>query len=307
MDEWELVKQRTAAEGAVWRSPDHRLYKRTGDSRLLAEAEHQRHLFDLGFPVPQPLQIGTEQGECFFIESSAGPSTLHDRAVRQAEHNGGIVDDLLIDQAAAISQELLHAQSAHPLDTTPQRLRAWFAQASFLDNVFEENPDLDTQRVRALIDMSLERLSQLPMCHGHQDYGTPNAFDDLVIDWQHHAPAPLGYDVYPMLDVAAFKGGAKGYAFTPEQRAHYVSELDTSAEAVAGLRISSFHGDFLLTKCFFFLALMKPRQDQWRHHDKQMKWRYRRELFKIGFDQYARTRNIDTYSFPDFNDFVRRN
>ncbi len=61
------------------------------------------------------------------------------------------------------------------------------------------------------------------MCRSHLDYGLPNAYPHAVIDWQHCGPAPLGYDVYPLLEIAAFKGGNRGYQFSPAQRAEYLA------------------------------------------------------------------------------------
>ena len=69
------------------------------------------------------------------------------------------------------------------------------------------------------------------MCRSHLDYGLPNAFPRAVIDWQHHGDAPVGYDVYPMLDIAAFKGGGKGYRFSGRQRSVYLAALDEASHS----------------------------------------------------------------------------
>jgi hypothetical protein len=122
-----------------------------------------------------------------------------------------------------------------------------------------------------------------------------------VIDWQHHGDAPLGYDVYPMLDIAAFKGGSKGYRFTAEQRLAYLNGLDEASASLLGRPLSAYQGDFLLVKCFFFLALMRPADSGRR--DKYVKWQYRRALFEIGLEQYESSYSINTEAFPSLAEF----
>ncbi|UGQ12026.1 hypothetical protein LO772_35645 [Yinghuangia sp. ASG 101] len=46
------------------------------------------------------------------------------------------------------------------------------------------------------------------------------------LGWQDHVLVPLGYDVHPMPEIAAFQGGNKGCTFTADQRAHYLRTLD---------------------------------------------------------------------------------
>lgn len=302
MSDWELVTSRTASEtGAVWYSPRERLYKRTGGPEVEEEGRHQRLLADLGFPVPRPTGVGAGGGEHHFTEPEAGARSLHDLAMAQAAGNGGKVDDELVDTAARISAQLLRAQAANPVEDAGDHTRSWFRRAGFVDEVFAENPDLDTEEIRALIDTAVERLARLPLCHSHLDYGLPNAFPGAVIDWQHHAPAPLGYDVYPMLDIAAFKGGNRGYAFTTGQRKRYTSALDAVARECTGRGLSPHLGDFLLAKCFFFLARMRPKAGS--RPDKYRKWHYRRTLLTLSAEEYAHTRRIDTAAFPSLSDF----
>ncbi|MGW1404202.1 hypothetical protein ACWCRF_37545 [Streptomyces sp. NPDC002405] len=144
------------------------------------------------------------------------------------------------------------------------------------------------------------------MCESHLDYGMPNAFPAGVIDWQHHVLAPLGYDVYPMLDIAAFKGGNRGYTFTPDQRRTYVQLLDEQAVMLTDGRPLSEHlGDFLLVKCFFFLALMRPSDPDARP-DKHAKCQYRCALFSEGLTQYEATGTIGSAAFPTLADFTER-
>ncbi len=285
----------------MWYSPGERLYKRTGGPEVEEEGRHQRLLADLGFPVPRPTEVGATGKEHHFTEPEAGIHSLHDLAMAQAANNDGKVDDALVESAVEISSRLLRAQAAHPLKITEGHVRSWFWRAGFVDEVFAENPDLDTEEVRVLVDTAVGRLVRLPLCFGHLDYGLPNTFSDSVIDWQHHAPAPLGFDVYPMLDIAAFKGGTRGYAFTPDQRARYTSALDDVAQECTGTVLSPHLGDFLLAKCFFFLVRMRPGSGA--RPDKHRKWRYRRTLFTLSAEEYANTRRIDTAAFPFLADF----
>lgn len=296
MTDWIFVKDRTAADGAVWRSADGELYKRTGGPDVAVEAQFQRHAFDLGYPVPNVIETGNENGLAYFVERSLGDMSLHDTAVTDARPDGG-VSSTVIQTASAVAGLLLSAEAKTPAPTSQ-----WFEKAGFTANVFEENPDLDNAEIRATVDKALDRLRDVPMCHGHLDYGLPNAFPGGVIDWQHHGPIPLGYDVYPALDIVAFKGGGKGYFVGADQRAAYLTALDNVSETVVGQALSAYLGEYLLVKCFFFLALMRPSDPA--RHDKYVKWQYRRALFTIGLDQYESSTSIDTGSFPTFEQFA---
>ncbi|MEU9078514.1 phosphotransferase [Kitasatospora sp. NPDC048538] len=209
----------------------------------------------------------------------------------------GHVSDQVISTAAAVSSKLLQAQARHPLPATP-----WFGKAAYAAEVFEENPDFDTPRIHAAVERALDRLAQLPIVHGHLDYSLPNVLSAGVIDWQHHGSVPFGYDVYPALDILAFKGGGKGYTITPEQLAAYTAALDETTASLIGQRVSEHLGDFLLVKCFFFLALMRPTDAA--RHDKHIKWQYRRALFAMGLEQYESSNAIDTGAFPALERFA---
>lgn len=296
MSDWEFVKDRTATQGAVWRSADGQLYKRTGGEDLRKEIEFQRLVTGLGYPVPEVVGSGTEKGSYFAVERSLGTASLHDEAIADALRDGAIRDEV-ISAAAGVASRLLRAQAGHPLPTAP-----WFEKAAFAANVFEENPDLDTLRVREMVKRALARTAELPLVHGHLDYGLPNVLVRGVIDWQHHGPVPLGYDVYPALDIVAFKGGGKGYSVRPAQRTAYTSTLDDTTAYLIGRRVSKHLGDFLFVKCFFFLALMRPTDPA--RHDKHIKWQYRRALFTMGLDQYESSGTIDTDSFPTLAQFT---
>lgn len=302
MSDWEFIKRRTAAEGAVWRSADGLFYKRTGGVAVRDEADFQLSLARLGYPVPQIVKQGTDGGTWYFVERSVGVS-LHDQALARAGE-GGLVPDSMIRAAGEVSARLLEAQCGNRLPSSPADVRAWFERAGWVANVREENPDLDTPRTRAAIADALSRLRDVALCRSHLDYGLPNAFAGGVIDWQHHGNAPLGYDVYPMLDIAAFKGGNRGYRFTDDQRAAYVRYLDEITNRLIGQSLSAYQGEFLLVKCFFFLALMRPSDS--RRPDKRIKWKYRRTLFEIGLEQYESSRTIRTESFPSLADFRDR-
>lgn len=292
--DWEPVKQRTAADGTVWRSPDRSLFKRIGGPDVLAEAEMQRALAENGYPVPEIVDSGGGGDACFFVEKSLGDQSLHDISLREAGEFERVRSETL-EAAAGISRRLLVAQvrAAHRPSTDGTD---WAERAGFVGNVLTENPDLNTARVRNALNMVVACLREIPVAQSHLDYGLPNAFRGGVIDWQHYAPAPVGFDVYPMLDITAFKGGGKGYAFTPRQRSDYIASLDEVSVDLLGLPLSQFLGDFLLVKCFFFLAMMKPT-DQGNQR-KALKWAYRKALFAQGLKAYEHDHTIDTGTFP---------
>jgi hypothetical protein len=79
-----LVKRRTAASGAVWRSADGPFYKRTGGESVRGEAAFQIDLAKRGYPVPSVTECGLKDGIYYFVEPSAGVS-LHDQALASAD------------------------------------------------------------------------------------------------------------------------------------------------------------------------------------------------------------------------------
>lgn len=296
MSDWEFVKARTTtATGAVWRSADGSLFKRTGGEELCEEVAFQRQAAELGYPVPEVVSSGSEDDNFYVIERSLGPATLHDEALADAQEHGEVTTRVL-NKAAVVSIRLLEAEANNPKTGSD-----WFDKAAFAGDVFAENPDLDTSRVRELIARAIGRTEQLPHTLGHLDYGLPNMLQDGVIDWQHHGLVPLGYDVYTALDVIAFKGGGKGYSVTAGQRAAYLDSLDRASVSAVGLRLSDYLGDFLLVKCFFFLALMRPTDPA--RLGKHAKWQYRRALFTMGVEQYESAGTIDTGTFPTLTQY----
>lgn len=299
---WRFVKKRTAADGAVYVSADGTRYRRTGGAELQAEAEFQRRIASLDYPVPHVLEESvTDDGRHYVVEESLGDQTLHDRAV--ASLNGGRdLTDVVVDTAAQVAARLLRAQAAHLVQPTPGALRQWLEDAGFTQNVFQENPDLDNSRTRAALHHALDRLDTVPLVWGHLDYGLPNVLPAGVIDWQHHGLVPLGYDVLPALDIIAFKGGTKGYTASPEQRRRYLAALDDASLNATGQPVSQNLGAYLLVKALFFLALMRPTDPS--RTDKHLKWHYRRHLFAKGLEQYERNRTVDTALFPRLDQFA---
>ncbi|MER5969434.1 phosphotransferase [Streptomyces sp. NPDC002055] len=301
--DWRLVKPRTAdADGAVYVSADGSRYRRTGGEGLRREAAFQQRAADWDYPVPHVLEQGRLPDGAFFVdEESVGTQSLHEMALASLD-GGPELPDQVVDQLAAVSSRLLTAQARHPADGEPGALRTWVEQAGWTDMVFTENPDLDTSRLRAALARAVDEVAGLPLVWGHLDYGLPNVLPGGVIDWQHHGVAPLGYDAAPALEIVAFKGGAKGYAATPEQRARYLATLDTAARAAGGPPVSPRLGAFLMVKSLFFLALMRPTDPA--RVDKHQKWQYRRHLVLTGVEQYERTGTIDTALFPTLDGFA---
>ncbi|WP_328891927.1 phosphotransferase [Streptomyces sp. NBC_00316] len=299
---WRFVKKRTADDGAVYVSADKRRYRRTGGAELQAEAEFQRRIADLNYPVPHVLEEGvTDDGHYYVVEESLGDQTLHDRAVASLDGGRTLPDDVA-DTAAQIATRLLHAQAAHLVHPTPGTLRKWLDSAGFTQNVFHENPDLDNARTHAALDHALVHLDTVPLVQGHLDYGLPNVLPAGVIDWQHHGLVPLGYDVLPALEIIAFKGGNKGYTASPGQRRRYLAVLDDASLNATGQPVSQNLGAYLLVKALFFLALMRPTAPS--RTDKHLKWQYRRHLFTKGLEQYEHTGTVDTALFPGLEEFA---
>ncbi|MEU9031885.1 phosphotransferase [Streptomyces sp. NPDC048383] len=304
-NDWRFVKRRTAAaDGAVYVSADGTLYRRTGGAELRAEADFQRRIAELDYPVPHVLEEGvTGDGHYYVVEESLGEQTLHDRAVASLDGGRALYDDV-VDAAGQVGARLLRAQTAHLVAPEPGALRQWLNSAGFTQNVFLENPDLDNTRTHAALDHALDNLGSVPLVRGHLDYGLPNVLPAGVIDWQHHGLVPLGYDVLAALEIIAFKGGSKGYTAGPAQRRRYLAVLDEAALNTVGQPVSQNLGAYLLVKALFFLALMRPTDPS--RMDKHLKWQYRRHLFMKGLEQYERTRTVDTALFPGLDEFATR-
>ncbi|WP_445282653.1 phosphotransferase [Streptomyces sp. DSM 118148] len=299
---WKFVKKRTAADGAVYVSADGTRYRRTGGPELQEEADFQRRIAGLGYPVPHVLEEGvTDDGRYFVVEESLGDQTLHDQAVVSLD-GGRTLPHAVTDTATQVATQLLRAQAAHPVDPAPDSLRQWLQSAGFTQNVFQENPDLDNTRTHAALDHALDRLGTVPLVRGHLDYGLPNVLQAGVIDWQHHGLIPLGYDVLPALEIIAFKGGNKGYTASPGQRHRYLAALDNASLNTTGQPVSQNLGAYLLVKALFFLALMRPTDPS--RTDKHLKWQYRRHLFTKGLEQYEHTGTVDTALFPSLEEFA---
>ncbi|MFF4323821.1 phosphotransferase [Streptomyces sp. NPDC001568] len=304
-NDWRFVKRRTAAaDGAVYVSGDGTRYRRTGGAELRTEAEFQRRIAELDYPVPHVLEEGvTGDGHYYVVEESLGEQTLHDRAMASLDGVRALHDDV-VDTAGQVGARLLRAQTAHLVAPEPGALRQWLDSAGFTQNVFQENPDLDNTRTHAALDHALDSLGTVPLVGGHLDYGLPNVLAGGVIDWQHHGLVPLGYDVLPALEIIAFKGGSKGYTAGPAQRHRYLAVLDEASLNTTGQPVSQNLGAYLLVKALFFLALMRPAHPS--RADKHMKWQYRRHLFTKGLEQYERTRTVDTALFPGLHEFATR-
>ncbi|MFF1959850.1 phosphotransferase [Streptomyces sp. NPDC058220] len=295
---WRFVKKRTAADGAVYVSVDKTRYRRTGGAELQAEAEFQRRIADLNYPVPHVLEEGvTDDGHYYVVEESLGDQTLHERAVASLDGGRALHGDV-VDTAEQVAARMLRAQAAHLAQPTPGSLRQWLDSAGFTQNVFQENPDLDNPRTHAVLDHALDRLGTVPLVRGHLDYGLPNVLPAGVIDWQHHGLVPLGYDVLPALEIIAFKG----YTAGPGQRRRYLAVLDDASLNATGQPISQNLGAYLLVKALFFLALMRPTDPS--RMDKHLKWQYRRHLFTKGLEQYECTGTVDTALFPRLEEFA---
>ncbi|MGW7064073.1 phosphotransferase [Streptomyces sp. NPDC054904] len=303
--DWQFVKKRTAAvDGAVYVSADGTRYRRTGGAELRAEADFQRRIADLDYPVPHVLEEGvTGDGHYYVVEQSLGARTLHDRALASLDGGRALHDDV-VDTAGQVGARLLRAQASHLVAPRPGALRQWLDSAGFTRNVFQENPDLDNTRTHTALDHALDSLVTVPLVRGHFDYGLPNVLAAGVIDWQHHGLVPLGYDVLPALEIIAFKGGSKGYTASPAQRRRYLTVLNEASLNTTGQPVSQNLGAYLLVKALFFLALMRPT-DPFRT-DKHLKWQYRRHLFTKGLEQYERTRTVDTALFPGLEEFATR-
>ncbi|MGG7568818.1 phosphotransferase [Streptomyces sirii] len=297
MDDWHLVKKRTAdpPRGAVYVNDDGTRYRRTGGEALAAEATYQRHLAELGYPVPRILQDGTIDGHVFVVEESLGERSLHDMALESLDGTRAL-SDTVVDLAAEVGGRLLRAQAAHAVPAPLQALRAWVHTAGWTDNVFAENPDLDNPRVRSALDRAVAQLAGVPLVPGHLDYGLPNVLPVGIIDWQHHGLVPLGYDTALALEIIPFKGGTKGYLASPEQRLRYLEALNKVARTTIGQCPSQHLAPFLLVKALFCFALMRPIDPA--RTDKHLKWHYRRHLFMEVLEQYERPGAVDTARFP---------
>jgi hypothetical protein len=108
LSDWELVKRRTAASGAVWRSADGPFYKRTGGESVHGEAAFQIDLAKRSSPVSSVTECGLKRSN-------------------HAGSPGGAVSRLR-DWASRSRAEICTAEPTSPLPTYPDGsalARAW--------------------------------------------------------------------------------------------------------------------------------------------------------------------------------------
>lgn len=297
---WQLIKERNITEGSVWHDPETDTFIRHGDDKIQQEGLYQQRLYELGFPVPEVLEHGSDDDGFFFVERSLGQQSLHDRAVAEFQTDGSVSAGT-IAAATAVSFRFLERQLQHAVAPTPQLIADWFEHASHLQRNIRQHPEIDTSAARQAIQTMSARLMNIPMSYGHQDYGLPNLFVDGIIDWQFYARSPIGFDAYTMLDAPAFMGGTRGYDYTPAQRQAYLTELDAFMVNHGGPALSEYRGDFLLAKGFFFIATVRqggPVQ--------VMRSAYRRELCRLIIEQYNAGGVVDTSNFPTMADYETR-
>lgn len=294
-----FIKERSLNSGSVWYDPIQNTYIKRGDG-VDEEAEYLQRLFDLGFPVPRVVDRGKDSEGRYYSEQSLGATSLHEMAVKDVQ-DFGTVQKNTISTATSLSHLFFRKQLEHVVESSVSPLSNWFEKASYFQRNIQDYPPLNSTETQRAIGLMFERLSELPMSYGHFDYGLPNIFPDGIIDWQYKALSPIGFDVYLMMDLAAFMGGTRGYTFTKQQRQEYIDSLDRVAIKGGLPKLSNYRGDFLLAKSFFFITTVRkggPEQDTRRA--------YRRYLCQRVISEYNRNQNVDVSAFPTLSEFVRQ-
>lgn len=294
---WQLVKDRHLTFGSVWYDPINNTFIRRGGELVREEGEYQRYIYDLGFPVPKIIDSGEEDGGWYYIEESLGDVSLHDMAVSDV-CNFGNVQEETIRYATSLSSSFLGKQLDHLKTPSSRHIEDWFEKASHFQHNIKEYPQLDSHATKQALATMFSRLSTIPMSYGHLDYGLPNMFPNGIIDWQYYSLSPVGFDVYLMLDLAAFMGGSRGYDFNNNQRQKYINGLDTIALEKGMSKLSDYRGDFLLAKSFFFIATVRKGG-----REQEIRKAYRRELCMRTIQQYNDNLTVSTSEFPTLAEF----
>lgn len=276
------VKTREFTPVSIYRGKNS--FLKTGQEDVLEkEFNFQKHLFELGFPVPSVMSIG-EEGEIFyFTEESLGEDSFEDSFSKNVNENKEISDEhfrqfIEITRKYANSQIKTSEECSNHERFTQSLLRH--------DLINEEIPDVAYKTNEAL-KKALGAISIFPVVLTHGDFHAANIFPKGIIDFEGFAYAPFGYDLLTNIyapHIFSSKKSEIKYCFTKGQMKQYLDEMD---------EICTIHNLPKLSGCkdhFIFLRLIWATvgMHKWPRTQMRRYTRYRKIL-----DEYINGNDIE--------------
>jgi hypothetical protein len=269
-----LVKIRDYNQGAIYQSEDG-VFLRIGEESVIGAEQVTHEYFESkGFPLPELLEQGNQQGLKYYTETSVGKNTLSVSFGEDFTKTGKVSDENF-GKLLSIAEEFVIAQVENVTEKNPAAAD-FFDMTQFL-MVREECPELGT-----LLNIATQKiqatLAGIPLVPTHGDFNPANIFEEGVIDFSYHSFAPAGYDLACLLvNTYYFPKGVKP-DFEMVRKSEYTSEqwqhiFDLGNKMYAKLNI---HRSFEETFTAFAVARMVWGAARMGHTPKVQAWRFQK-------------------------------
>lgn len=276
------IKKREFTPVSIYRGKSS--FLKTGSKDILEkEFNFQKHLFELGFPVPSVMNIGEEGGTFHFTEESLGEDNFEDSFSKDANENKEISDEhfrqfIEITRKYADSQIKTSGECNDHERFTQSLLRH--------DLINEEIPDV-VYKTNEALKKALDAISIFPVVLTHGDFHAANIFPKGIIDFEGSAYAPFGYDllanIYAPYIFSSKKSEIK-YSFTEGQVKQYLDEIDEICTIYNLPKLSGYKDHFI----FLRLIWATVRMHKWPKTQMRRYARYRKIL-----DEYINGNDIE--------------
>lgn len=276
------VKKREFTPISIYRGKNS--FLKIGPRDILEkESNFQKHLFELGFPVHNVINIREKDGIFYFTEESLGKSSFEDLFVKDVnerkEISGGHFRQFIkIVRKYANSQIKTSMECSEHEKFTQSLLRH--------DLINKEIPDVAYKTDEAL-KKTLSALSVFPIVLTHGDLHTTNIFPKGIIDFEGFARAPFGYDlltnIYAPYIFSSEKDEMK-HNFTEEQMKQYLNEIDEICITHNLPKLSGYRNHFIFLRLIWSTVGMH----RWPRTQMQRYARYRKLL-----DEYIDGNDIE--------------
>lgn len=306
-ENYEEVKSRELTKGKVFRNTDASKYLRVGVIKdIMKEALHVESLYNLGFPVPNVLEIGQIGDKGYYVEKSIGELTFgekfHDEYLSLGEVGANTFKSF-----CDIICIYFHSQLNSPC-YPPKRHD--FKKTIMLSNILEENSDLDQKEVRYCIKKINKRLLTLPNVFSHGDLTPRNVFSEGIIDFEFQFITPVGFDVLTAPVIERFwnfrdKNGKSYEMFYLDKKLidYYLERINMVATQHGLKDFLLFSDDFLLLKAFWMLA---HEREFAKLSSDTSKWNFRKKILVYCMGCYLSNKRIDIEEFNKFDNSSSR-
>ncbi len=265
---YHYLRTREHQNVSVYRGDD--AYFRIGSVGIIQkEICHHNMLLQYGFPVTKITESGWLFNNAYYIEKSFGEEQFSKFFIRDCLTHGEI--------SGAHFRALLTTVKRYALAqiNSATAKKSWrdFFTAIHAKILKKEAPMLAKKLKTALLKIQ-KKLEPFPFVISHGDFNAHNIFPKGVIDMEHVAYAPAGYDLitliaqtdmFPLAKKYEFK---RRYEFSQGQKEQYFSMVD-ALYARAGLpKLSMYKNEFRFYRAVWSAARMKkyPRLQAWRFY-----------------------------------------